>query len=861
MRDQSSWICTFLLLFGLILVGRVDAVCTLPESLAGKPVATALRAFATCDLHVVFSDRVVSPALTVAELPQPGSGEVMLRSILRAQGLDARRGPGERWIVFQLAPPRPEAGSIRGVIRHRGTSAALSGIAVAVRHGATGQIVTETSSDRAGRFELAGLPPGSYALSTRASGFKPHALPRVAVRDRRTTRIELSLELTMTATSEIVVTAPRSPVGEQQGIGRASPRVAVSDLQRAERVDDDLFRAISRLAGSSGGEDRAERLHVRGGRDDELLVVLDGHEVIEPYHLRQYGGPLSTIAPAAVGDARLHTGTVSAAFGDRMGGVLELLTAEPSGHLGTRFGAGLERAFGVGSGGFARRKGHWFASGRVARPTIAREFDELRVRPQAEDLFAKAGLQLTPGQNVRLNLLAAHDRLDFETFIGEGTESFTTDTESIDAWLAHHAMRGADLHLASVVAWSSLGRDRFGAQIEGSEDDYSIGDRRRVEQAGLRHEGWWQASDEHAVGWGLEVRQRESQLEYSFNPLEFLRAQPPLPTVPEPTFFLLTPRARHMNAWLGDRWQPTPRLELELGLRYDQHSLTRERTLSPRLALQAAVAARTQLRAGVGRFHQTQRAYELAVADGEIVASPVETTDQIALGIEHRFLRSGVRVSLDAYHRSIRDPRPRYENIWKPLSRFPELEVDRIRVAADESRARGLELAVAGTPGARFDWRLTYAFARIEDEIDGADVPRRSDRPHAFGLDLDLRRIAGFDFGLRWSARSGAPTTPAIVQAGADSAAEPWVAVPGLRNSARLPSYHRLDVFASRAWRLARFGLRFDVGIENLYDRQNVRGYDPDFGFRAVPGGGVDVVKRAERGRGRSPRFSVTVTW
>ena len=43
---------------------------------------------------------------------------------------------------------------------------------------------------------------------------------------------------------------------------------------------------------------------------------------------------------------------------------------------------------------------------------------------------------------------------------------------------------------------------------------------------------------------------------------------------------------------------------------------------------------------------------------------------------------------------------------------------------------------------------------------------------------------------------------------------------------ARLPTYHRLDVRLSRAWRVGGGVLTFFADVQNVYDRSNIAGFD-----------------------------------
>ena len=63
--------------------------------------------------------------------------------------------------------------------------------------------------------------------------------------------------------------------------------------------------------------------------------------------------------------------------------------------------------------------------------------------------------------------------------------------------------------------------------------------------------------------------------------------------------------ATRVGAWLVDRWQASPRVSLEAGLRFDWSGVNRRATLSPRLAATWRLGGATRLRAGGGLFTQS----------------------------------------------------------------------------------------------------------------------------------------------------------------------------------------------------------------------------------------------------------------
>lgn len=190
------------------------------------------------------------------------------------------------------------------------------------------------------------------------------------------------------------------------------------------------------------------------------------------------------------------------------------------------------------------------------------------------------------------------------------------------------------------------------------------------------------------------------------------------------------------------------------------------------------------------------------------------------IGFEHSFPggpeRRGLLLRVEAYQREITNPRVRYENLYEPITEWPEIEPDRVRVRPERGSSYGVEVFLRGSAGKKLDWWASYAYARVRDRVDGRQVPRRIDQPHTLNLDLNYRA------GRHW------------------------------------PDYHRLDLRASREWRLKRGVLGFFLEIQNVYDRGNVAGFDVGFEFEIGPDGEIVLHEVEEIWGGFLPSFGIT---
>ena len=95
------------------------------------------------------------------------------------------------------------------------------------------------------------------------------------------------------------------------------------EVDRLPHFADDLFRIMDHVPGSSQ-PDFVSEFRLRGGDHNETLMLLDGVPLYQPLHFKQILGLLSTIDAEAVGGMEVLTGGFGAAYGDRMGGVVEV---------------------------------------------------------------------------------------------------------------------------------------------------------------------------------------------------------------------------------------------------------------------------------------------------------------------------------------------------------------------------------------------------------------------------------------------------------------------------------------------------------------------------------------------------------
>lgn len=659
-------------------------------------------------------------------------------------------------------------------------------------------------------------PNGSIVVVPRP----PDAAPPSTTAERPVLTAVFEEELVVTPSVFTLLDVGPAP---RLGLGR-------EEILALPHLGDDFFRALSLLPGTAANDVSAQ-FHVRGARRDETQVRLDGQELFDVFHLKDYDGATSVIAPATLAGADLLTGGFSAEYGDRMSGVLDLRTLSPAGRPRFRAGLGILGANVGGGGSFRDGDGTWIAEARRGSLDLVRRLIDAE-DPRYWDAFAKVGSRLGPRNTLTVSALRADDVLELTETEGEETKLFDTDYASSHVWFNLQTLFGSSLFVETAGAAAAIDRDRRGEELE-EEGRIDVRDLRDSDVRELR-QGWdWQSTAVNVLEGGWLWREIRTAYDYFAvrdleSPLAALRHDGPTGT----TRFLGGLSEEHQGLWLADRLRPLPSLTLELGLRWDRYGELDESHGSPRVHLAwTRPGGRGVLRASWGRFDQSQRPYELQVEDGETRLSAVERSTQEVVSYETLLGSAGssrqVVARLELYRRRLDDPRPRYEDLFEPINVFPEVEEGRVAVLADRSRAHGVELFLRGDRDRRLRWWVTYAWAETEDEIDARWAPRSFDQEHALNVDLDLALGPRWRLNLAWRYHTGWPKTVLGTEAVEDEEGEiEYLPVLGPFHGERLPEYHRLDLRASRRWRwrAAEFDLFLDV--QNAYDRANVAGFD-----------------------------------
>jgi hypothetical protein len=255
-------------------------------------------------------------------------------------------------LVMAIPALAQERGSIVGKVVDKRTGHALPFANVNVLGAQKGGL-----TDSEGRYTITGVPVGTYEMKVQFLGYKPESRPGVVVTVGKPVVVDFKLEDVVVRQEKTVeVSAERRLVEAKQGATVRS--VTANDIRNlpVATVND----VLQQQAGISTD---AEQIHVRGGRADETMFVVNGVANRDLVTGQSTAGQLNA---RSVAEVSVNTGSFDVRYGNALSGIVEIRLKEGT----EKFNLGVTTN--TGSWGGRSWQGVVSGSDPVFRPLLAR---------------------------------------------------------------------------------------------------------------------------------------------------------------------------------------------------------------------------------------------------------------------------------------------------------------------------------------------------------------------------------------------------------------------------------------------------------------------------------------------------------
>jgi hypothetical protein len=237
------------------------------------------------------------------------------------------------FLVLCAAPAAAQdRGSVAGKVSDKRNGHALAFASVTVVEAKRGGL-----TDSEGQFMISGMAPGTYEVRVQFLGYRPETRTGVVIAGGKTATVNFGLEEQVVATTkQIEVTAERRLVETRQGTTVRS--VSANEIRNLPVQT--IGEVLQQQAGISTENDQ---IHVRGGRVDETIFVVNGVANRDLVTGQSTAGELNA---RSVSEVNVATGAYDVRYGNALSGVVEIKLKEG----GDKGAAGLTLTSGTNSG-------------------------------------------------------------------------------------------------------------------------------------------------------------------------------------------------------------------------------------------------------------------------------------------------------------------------------------------------------------------------------------------------------------------------------------------------------------------------------------------------------------------------------
>ena len=732
--------------------------------------------------------------------------------------------------------------TISGTLKDQANGETLLGTTILLKGTSIGTITNEY-----GFYSLT-APKGDYTLVISYLGYK--TIESDIVLDKN---IKFNAELQEDAgqLDEVVITAE-----ESKKVNLRTPQMSVAKLSSktikqmpAVMGEVDVIKSIQMLPGVTNAGEGASGFNVRGGAEDQNLVVLDEAIIYNASHLF---GFFSVFNADAIKDIKLYKGGIPARFGGRASSVLDIRQKDGnSKDFKISGGIGAISSRLAVEGPTFKDKGSFLLAGRASYANIFLALANNNNRAGFYDLNLKTNYQFNDKNKLYLSGYFGNDSFSLSNF-------FTNSYGNLSGNLRWNHIFNDKLFSNLSLIYS---RYNYNLEIEAEGIDWKSD----INNYNLKYDLGYYMNDKLKLNFGV------SGIYYNFNPgkLNPLNESSGINPLKLDDKFAL-----EAGAYVSLEHKVSNKLTAQYGLRYSYFNRLGKQTLNnyanglpvvyntqldiyehaepisqteysgaksiktfgnfePRFALSYQLNEKSSVKASYNRMAQylhlisnTTSATPLDVwaPSGKFLKPQI--ADQFAVGYFRNFKDNVFSIEAEAYYKTI-DNRVDYID-GADLIAQNTIETE---ILIGESRAYGLELLLRKNKGKFTGW-LAYTLSKSEQRTPGGVAGGLGvnngdwystpyDRTHDVSFTGSYKLNDKWRFGTNLAFQTGRPVTYPNGQFQYNGLSIPTYSE---RNADRLPAYHRLDISATltprknnnRKWKG-----EWVFSIYNLYNRKN----------------------------------------
>ncbi|MDP2562558.1 TonB-dependent receptor [Psychrobium sp. 1_MG-2023] len=597
--------------------------------------------------------------------------------------------------------------------------------------------------------------------------------------------------------------------------------VQTQKLLNVAGIDNDPLSAVFSLPGvvHSGGDHGGEPA-IRGSSPEDNAFFIDNMPVDYIFHI--FGD--SIFNKNVVQDFSLHSAAFGSEYGNATGGVFDVkLRAPRNQDITTTVDASLLKTGIMVEGGLAEDHAFYISYRRSLIHLFLPEGEEedgltIFEAPQSDDYQAKYQWLIGNDHRLTFTALGANDIAGIN--ISEASEEGRLDPDNV-----------GDLEITTGFDSQSLVWDYFGdhSQVlnvvlahssESVVQNYGEGQYIRNDEEELNFRVAYQVDigNDHILSTGGSVERVEA--DYSYDVIPYFctdhdadcsakkgerRQDKDVLTMVNSAFYI------------KDNWAVSANVELEIGARAEYNDYTEQSFVHPRLAAFWYVSDDLKITTKAGRYSRFPDIDTVLrkLGNPELDAP---TATHYSLGADYQ-INDIWQTSIEVYHKDLED---------MALSLDPETDIEQRRYSNDLSgTASGVEWVVKRErENGWYGWAsVSWSQSERTDELTNITKDYHLDTPLLGNVVANYQLNERWDFGLRYTIRSGARYTPIIGLRENPDHPNRFLANYGELNAKTLPAYQRLDLQANYKTTIFSHPVEWQFALINALNSDNVSGY------------------------------------
>ncbi|MGE5429434.1 MAG: TonB-dependent receptor [Syntrophomonadaceae bacterium] len=753
---------------------------------------------------------------------------------------------------------------------------------------------TGATSDQDGRFKIK-VPVGSYSITVSSIGYQTVVKTDVIVTTSSESNISIKMEETSFELGQVVVKADYFDKATKDN-NLSTVVLGPEEVRRSPGSVQDFQRILQGMAGVSFSNDQTNELLVRGGSPNENLTVFDNMEIHSTNHYpNEYnsGGPINMVNVDLIEDIQFSTGGFISKYGDKLSSVMNITSREGTRNnpFNANFNLSMAGYGAVMEGAINGGQGSWIVSARKSFLDLITGGIGLTAVPRYYDIQFKAAYDLSRVHKLSWSGIYGNDKIFFDGEPESSDMSRAGKADSIGLQKADVKQRQYATGLTLKSLWSknfyslmTLYYNNYHNAVDVAENfterfynasgklaSSRILNRRPVftdnhdnGQVTFKSEFVWNLSKFQELNFGgsMATANFNQNLFISGDSARYLIngqwSNPVVVPVSSPVYKIPLFENYKTYAYVNDKFKLfDDRMIINLGLRYDYFTYSKQGNLSPRLAMTYyIVPALTNINFAYGEYYQSQSYPTYGDRYNSDINKYLKNTHarHLVLGIEH-ILDDGLKLTVEGYHKLYSDI-PVSETFVNFNNRMMRSERN---LNVGRQSAYGFDMMLQQKMVKDLYGTISYSrmWSKMEDPRigrEGLQYASDYDFPHVFtaivgkrfsGLRDEISSMPFYikypsyilpfsndmEISLRWRYASGKPYTPnryvtteQHMEGGVKWANGTWIPTDEM-NSVRYPDYHRLDISFNSRYNFEKWNLLIFLSVENLYNRKNIAVY------------------------------------